>query len=379
MAKLKYNIEDMQKLAKSKGGNCLSKEYIGNRIKLKWNCNENHKWTASPSNILRGTWCPYCIGRCQTIKDMQCIAKKRGGECLSKKYINAITKLKWKCKFFHIWHAKPCSIKDGTWCPYCKGGISERICRGFFEKIFNEKFPKKRYDWLLSPKNSKLELDGYNERLKIAFEYQGRQHYVESYFNKKKLDLKYIQQCDKIKRDKCKEKGITLIEIPHSIKYNNMEKYILNKLKSNIPFQNLKYKEWNIYFNDEIDNLKKIAITRDGECLSNNYINAHSKLKFRCNKDKYEWFASPGSIKDGSWCPICGRTKKATINDCQKVAQIYGGQCLSKKYINDRSKLKWICKEKHKWSAIFNPIRNKGVWCPTCGHKKSWETRRKFI
>jgi hypothetical protein len=126
-----------------------------------------------------------------------------------------------------------------------------------------------------------------------------------------------------------------------------------------------------------IEEMQKLVRFRNGECLSKNYINAHSKLEFRCNKDNYKWMATPGSIKSGCWCPICGKTKKATIDDCKKLAETHGGKCLSIVYINDRTKLNWECKEGHKWHAIFNPIRNKGVWCPTCGHKKSWKVRRK--
>jgi len=99
-----------------------------------------------------------------------------------------------------------------------------------FEKIFNCDFVKKRYKWILSPKGKKLELDGYNEELKLAFEYQGEHHYNISSFKLTKKELKYIQKCDQIKRDKCKEKGITLIEVPYTVKYEDMEKYICQKL-----------------------------------------------------------------------------------------------------------------------------------------------------
>ena len=54
-----------------------------------------------------------------TIKEMQKIAKKRGGKCLSHRYINSRTKMKWQCKMGHQWFAIPDSVKRGFWCKRC--------------------------------------------------------------------------------------------------------------------------------------------------------------------------------------------------------------------------------------------------------------------
>jgi len=61
----KSNISEMQKLAKNKNGRCISQKYVNSRTKLEWECNQGHKWKASPENIKgnrskRGTWCPIC-------------------------------------------------------------------------------------------------------------------------------------------------------------------------------------------------------------------------------------------------------------------------------------------------------------------------------
>ncbi len=54
-----------------------------------------------------------------TIEEMQRIAQERGGECLSTEYIDGKTKLKWQCKVGHEWEARPNNVKHGTWCPTC--------------------------------------------------------------------------------------------------------------------------------------------------------------------------------------------------------------------------------------------------------------------
>ena len=59
----------------------------------------------------------------------------------------------------------------------------------------------------------RLEFDGYCKELKLAWEYQGRQHYEYiQHFHKKCDSLQKQQERDSKKRELCKENGITLIE-----------------------------------------------------------------------------------------------------------------------------------------------------------------------
>ncbi|MBY9005684.1 MAG: hypothetical protein KGD63_02910 [Candidatus Lokiarchaeota archaeon] len=54
-------IQEMDELAKSRNGFCLSKRYFGDHVKLQWECgNCNHKWWATPHNIKNGHWCKIC-------------------------------------------------------------------------------------------------------------------------------------------------------------------------------------------------------------------------------------------------------------------------------------------------------------------------------
>ena len=47
-----------------------------------------------------------------TLEEMQFLAKKRGGKCLTKTYARAIDKMTWKCAKGHIWEATGQSIKN---------------------------------------------------------------------------------------------------------------------------------------------------------------------------------------------------------------------------------------------------------------------------
>ena len=114
-------------IARKNGGTCLSKTYLGNNIKLTFKCKNGHIWEAVPSSIKQGVWCPICAkinrgeARKLTIEEMQSIAEKRKGKCLSKKYINSKSKLRWQCEHGHIWEATVSTVMGGAWCPECAG------------------------------------------------------------------------------------------------------------------------------------------------------------------------------------------------------------------------------------------------------------------
>ncbi len=124
----------MREMASERKGKCLSKKYTNAMTKLKWQCQKGHIWEATPYSIKsRKSWCPVCAisknaeSRKFTIQDMRDIAEKRGGRCLSKKYVSNIANLKWRCSNGHIWEAVPKVIKRGGWCPMCLPYISEKI------------------------------------------------------------------------------------------------------------------------------------------------------------------------------------------------------------------------------------------------------------
>lgn len=116
----RLGIEKMRQIAESRGGKCLSETYRNYATKLLWECAKGHQWEAAPANLRHGQWCPYCAGNTTlTIEDMQRIAKGRGGRCLSVAYTNNRTKLVWQCAQGHQWEAPPKNVKRGSWCPHC--------------------------------------------------------------------------------------------------------------------------------------------------------------------------------------------------------------------------------------------------------------------
>ena len=131
-------IDDMHSIAESKGGKCLSIEYINAHQYLDWECKEGHQWQAKYNKIQQGTWCKICgVKRTANsqrgnIEDAKKLAKTKGGLCLSDVYENARKPLKWECALGHIWDASFYSIKgnnddSGTWCGVCNRGNERTI------------------------------------------------------------------------------------------------------------------------------------------------------------------------------------------------------------------------------------------------------------
>jgi len=113
-------INDMRRLARSLGGRCVSELYTNAHTPLRWSCAEGHSWNAEPSNVRRGSWCPFCAGKApKTLSEMQDLAAIRGGCCLSKSFRNVHTPLNWICSEGHEFKALPRNVQRGHWCPSC--------------------------------------------------------------------------------------------------------------------------------------------------------------------------------------------------------------------------------------------------------------------
>lgn len=234
----RLGIEVCREMAQAHGGRCLSDEYINSKTPLMWECREGHTWTSRPDNVRQGHWCVSCANdkksrnnTNRSIDQMQALAAEKGGICRSSVYRNVYHALEWECVIGHRWTSAPANIIAGRWCPKCALGQSERICRAVFEHLFEASFPRARPKWLVGKRGASLELDGYCVPLRLAFEYQGAQHFVAvKKFKMNRRHVSVLQARDEVKRLLCREHGVTLIEIPYTVPRVNIEGYIRTSL-----------------------------------------------------------------------------------------------------------------------------------------------------
>ena len=162
--------------------------------------------------------------------------------------------LEIECTQSHISKKTLSHIHRGDKCPDCitSRNLSESICRKYFEYLFDCKFKKTRFDWLINDEKNNLELDGYSPELNLAMEYDGPQHneYIK-FFHDNEEHFKKRQEDDRIKEKLCKEHNILIIRIPYTIKYQDMLDYIKNQcIINDIQYQdkpNITAKELNVY------------------------------------------------------------------------------------------------------------------------------------
>jgi len=121
-----------------------------------------------------------------------------------------------------------------------------------------------------------------------------------------------------------------------------------------------------------VEQCREYAESRGGKLLSTTYINENQKMQWQCGTG-HLWMATAAStVRAKSWCPHCahiaaGRQKRKTLDDCRSLANIRGGVCVSRKYVNSKSKLKWKCACGNKWNATYNTVHN-GHWCSKCAN-----------
>jgi len=210
-------------------------------------------------------------------------------------------KLKWQCEKGHTWDAAPVNIKSGYWCPACSSGRK-------------------------SPHRYSI------EDMRLFAEKKGGQCLSDIYIN---INKKLKWQCKKGHVWEARARDI--------IHGHNWCAECSHKKKGTI------------------EEMQKYAATLHGKCLSHIYINRHTKLRWQCSKG-HRWNAKPNEMLNrGDWCPFCSN-KRITIKNAQAIAAERGGRCLSKRYFNNRKKMKWQCEKGHIWETPYHNIQG-GTWC----------------
>jgi hypothetical protein len=392
-------FKEIYELIIAHNGTLLSTEKDYNETgELKVKCDKGHVFLTKAPRLRVGSFCLKCsyIRRGTKarldISVAQKLALNRGGSLISKEYIGNSNKLEWVCKAGHHFKSTYSNVQKGTWCPICSRviSISERIVRGYLEKISGLKFEKIKPRWLVSSEGTYLELDGYNEECKLAFEHHGTQHYVESTFYKGEDFLKRKRD-DETKERLCKKNGIRLLVVNQLFIKTSLEQLKSDIIafleKANAPIIENPFEvdlDINEFYNvNPLDVLRDICIKHDGKLLSTSYLGFKDKVEVKC-KLGHIWKISPAKLKQGQWCPDCkwnkisAANRKYSIEDMKKVAHSKGGECLSSEYIANWQKLLWQCSVGHRWEANFANIFS-GKWCPKCATSSNADSQRDSI
>lgn len=174
---------------------------------------------ASRNKGSRGRGCPKCKSekhRETARLSLQDVVKKMSDRNLTivnpECYVNTSSKLLIRCQNNHVTRMIVGKVlyRHQT-CGKCNKLVGEEITRRIVSHYFDGTFKKVRFK--PNAPFQYLELDGYNEALSLAFEYQGIYH-VDPNVHKSERSWVDQQERDKATRQMCADKGILLIEVP---------------------------------------------------------------------------------------------------------------------------------------------------------------------
>jgi hypothetical protein len=251
-------LEVVRARAKEQGGKCLSPRCRGWADRLLFECALGHRWKAEALQVKQGRWCPLCRRAPRLdIEQMRSLARERGGECLSERYVGHETNLRWRCAEGHVWSARPASVIQGSWCRICRRGQGRP--RRFLGIEVMREMARERGGECLSE-----EYYGIGDRLRWRC---ARGH-------------EWVTVANNVRR------GGWCPTCSHGTL-------------------------------GSLGRMRALAHERGGRCLSRSWNDHSQPLLFECSRG-HRFKAKAGPIKSGVWCPICKALQPGLVSPAGK-------------------------------------------------------------
>lgn len=245
-------------------------------------------------------------GAAELLARLQSLAARLGGACLETHFLGTRVRHRFRCAAGHEWRTPADTVLRGRWCPRCSTAQKADKARNSIARI--QHAAAKRQGKLIST-------EYHNSREHLVWECAAG-HQWRAPYNRIRSG-KWCPTC--AKRD--------------------------------------------------IDEFAALALSRAGRLVSSQYFGVAKALEWECGVG-HKWFARPNNVINGTWCPLCAPNRRLSLTDMQRLATLRGGSCLSLEYKNARSKLRWCCSRGHEWEAVPHAVKA-GSWCPQCAKMKT--------
>jgi hypothetical protein len=108
---------------------------------------------------------------------------------------------------------------------------------------------------------------------------------------------------------------------------------------------------------------------KKGRLISNLSDIKNNKCKFKVECDKHHSFEiNWANLQNNKWCPICAKNKKKTIKQVKNYVESKKAKLKTREYINSHGLLEVECSKGHTWRINWNNL-NTGKWCPVCANQ----------
>src|SRR5579883_312683 len=340
------------------GGDCLATRPVGVLTKVLWKCRigDHPPFLATSSRVMareKGTWCPACDTERRRrnppnpplpIDRVEKYVTQKGGTILvilgDGLWKGGRTRLRLQCARGHHWTTTASSlVHSHSWCNGgCQSRFGERITRAILETTFAAEFPQVSPAWMPRGPSDKhrLTLDGYNDDLKLAFEYQGPHH-----------DRPEVIETDRAKQAACRKHGVRLLVVA-GIKQPFPAERVLAQVRAamraaaigkrpKLPAHDL--------FEHELKELRCLAEKKGGQCLATVFRGWDSQYEWTCSNPSHPpWAATRYQIRSaGSWCGHCAGNGRLGIDGLRRWGLDNGLGLIDTEYGNAGSLYDWRC------------------------------------
>lgn len=208
-----------------KPGECLriqmNEKY---RTEGHWKCGAGHEWDTEVTSVIKGRhWCRECAGTAlKTIEDAQNLAKKNGGQCKSTEYVNDRAKLQWICQNNHEFKKTYADVRSGGWCKYCSQSRGERVIKEYLVTNNISFEEQKGFPTLgkFAAGGRGLKFDFFLVDYNLAIEFDGEQHEKPSKWFGEGHFINQIQN-DEDKHQWCVTNSVSFLKIRQTSLDNN--------------------------------------------------------------------------------------------------------------------------------------------------------------
>ena len=355
--------------------------YVNAKTKVQLICKKcEEEIFSDPYVLLNGKGCPTCYQnksntnfKTKKLKEINDFVSKLGGKCLSKDYFNNEEDLKFECKKGHVFYESWADVRFSMrWCKECAPNryVGETLTRMILEHLLSTSMPS---SYLKSMGG--LQLDGYCKKRKLAFEYQGYQHYTKgSYFHNNAEKYKNQQARDSQKKLLCKENGITLIEVFEfkTIRKSRVSIFV-EEVKTMLNHLGIEYTKAPFIIDLErlyrgresgLYEIAKLEVEKENATIQD-YIGSESNHIVTCKKGHKTSKKLSVLKRNGFNCSDCIKLEKYFI--LKDKIEKRGGKLINEKLKNKgfSNLYDWICDKGHKNLTKGQYLFN-GHWCKKC-------------
>jgi hypothetical protein len=114
----------------------------------------------------------------------------------------------------------------------------------------------------------------------------------------------------------------------------------------------------------------------NGLCVSKEFVNSRTKLDWKCCNEKHPIFSDyyTNVVNGMSWCKRCEPLISDKLELAKFLAKSKGGEILEEKYLGSTIRHKWKCKENHIFEVNYNAAVLRGRWCVFCANQVTEKT-----